>query len=51
LFEWYLAARWAGYRWDDFCALDAATEQAFHVAAYRCQMQLDAILAKEATRR
>lgn len=45
-FEWFLAARWAGYRWREFRMLDGE-EQSHIVAAYRVQMQIEAVLAKE----
>ena len=48
--EWRFAARWSGYTWDHFQALEG-DEQSAVVAAYRCQMQIDAILAQEQMRR
>jgi hypothetical protein len=44
--EWRLAARWAGYKMEEFQALDGA-DQSDVVAAYRAQNQIDAVLAWE----
>jgi len=45
MLEWFLAARWAGLHWyDDFDQLDG-DEMAFVVAAYRTNMQIEAVVA------
>lgn len=47
--EWVFAAIWAGYTQRAFRRLEGA-EQAEIVAAYRCRLQLDAVLEQEAER-
>lgn len=44
MLEWRLAARWAGYTWEAFTALEG-DEQAMIVATYRCSTQIDAVVA------
>ena len=45
MLEWFLAARWAGLRWfDDFDALDGE-DMAFIVAAYRTNLQIEAVVS------
>jgi hypothetical protein len=44
--EWRLAARWAGYKIEEFQALDGQ-DQSETLAAYRSQNQIDAVLAWE----
>ena len=48
--EWRFASRWSGIAWEDFQAMEG-DEQSAVVAAYRCQMQIDAILAQEQMRK
>ena len=48
--EWRFAARWSGIAWEDFQAMEG-DEQSAVVAAYRCQMQIDAILTQEQMRK
>lgn len=43
MFEWRLAAQWAGYRYEDFELLDG-DHQSAHVAAYRDAMMMRAVL-------
>lgn len=51
LLEWFLAARWAGYKWDEeFSALDG-DQMAFIVAAYRVHHQIEAVTAWWQTRK
>lgn len=47
--EWRLAARWAGYRYEDFQELDGE-RQSKHVAAYRIDTYAKALLEQEAAR-
>jgi hypothetical protein len=47
--EWRLAARWAGFPWPAFEALDV-DEQAACIAAYRTENQMRAIEAYEQER-
>ena len=47
--EWRLAARWAGYRFDEFQILDGE-EQSENVAAYRIAMRIEAVLNMEQAR-
>lgn len=45
MLEWFLAARWAGLGWfDDFDALDGE-DMAFIVAAYRTNLQIEAVVS------
>jgi hypothetical protein len=48
--EWRLAARWAGYRYEDFALLDGE-EQSDTVAAYRVNGHIEALMAQEQSRR
>jgi hypothetical protein len=48
--EWRLAARWAGYRYEDFTLL-AGEEQSGTVAAYRVNGHIEALMAQEQSRR
>lgn len=44
MLEWFLAARWAGLEWfTDFDRLDGG-DMAFIVAAYRTNMQIEAVV-------
>ena len=45
-FEWVMAARWAGYTWDDFQEKEG-DDQSYLVAAYRCHVQMEAVLEHE----
>lgn len=45
--EWFFAARFAGYTWEQFQALPGE-RQSFLVAAYRLHGQIEAVLAKNA---
>jgi len=45
--EWRLAARWAGYRYDDEFALLAGETQSRIVAAYRIAMHSEAVVNYE----
>jgi len=47
--EWRFAARWAGYRLEEFFALDGE-EQSAIVASYRIQNQVEAVLSLEQIR-
>lgn len=47
--EWRLAAQWAGYRYEDFIELPT-DHQAQHIAAYRCDQQIRAVVAHEQAR-
>jgi len=45
ILEWFLAARWAGLEWfGEFNDLDGE-DMAFVVAAYRTNMQIEAVVA------
>jgi hypothetical protein len=44
MLEWVLAARWAGYRWDEFQSLPG-DEQSFLIAAYRISNQIEAVVS------
>lgn len=48
--EWRLAAKWAGYTYEDFCKLDGE-RQSDHIAAYRSSNQIEAVLATEQAKR
>ena len=51
MLEWFLAARWAGLSWfDEFDQLDGE-EMAFVVAAYRTNMQIEAVVNYFASKR
>jgi hypothetical protein len=51
MFEWFLAAKWAGLHWfDDFDQLDGE-DMAFVVAAYRTNQQIESVLAHDAHRK
>ena len=41
-----MAAQWGGYTWTAFCELDGESQSVI-VAAYRCKMQMDAVLDHE----
>lgn len=43
VFEWRLAAQWAGYRYEDFVMLEGDLQSA-HVAAYRDSQALRAVM-------
>jgi hypothetical protein len=43
--EWFFAARFAGYTWDEFQMLPGE-RQSFLIAAYRLHSQIEAVLAK-----
>lgn len=47
--EWELAAQWAGYRFEDFIQIPT-DQQARHIAAYRCEQQIKAVLSQEQAR-
>lgn len=45
ILEWFLAARWAGMDWfTDFSDLDGE-DMAFVVAAYRTNLQIEAVVS------
>lgn len=44
--EWELAAHWANYRFEDFILLPT-DQQARHIAAYRCEKRIEAVVAQE----
>jgi hypothetical protein len=48
-FEWREAARFALYRWEDFCRLDGEAQSAI-VAHYRVHGQIEAVIAHEQAR-
>jgi hypothetical protein len=48
--EWRQVARWAGYTFEAFQALDGE-QQAAHVAAYRTVNTIDAVLTLDAQKR
>lgn len=43
---WVLAAQWAGYRTHEFFEELDGDAQSFVVAAYQCQMQMEAVVRK-----
>ena len=45
-FEWLMAAHWGNHTWPEFCELDGE-QQSVIVAAYRCKIQMDAVLDHE----
>lgn len=45
-----MAAVWGNYRWTDFTELDGELQSQI-VAAYRAQNQIEAVMAKEQTRK
>lgn len=51
ILEWFLASRWAGLDWfNDFNEMDG-DDMAFVVAAYRTNMQIEAVTAYYAHKR
>jgi hypothetical protein len=51
ILEWFLAARWAGVDWfGEFDGLDG-DDAAFIVAAYRTQLQEEAVIAWDLERK
>lgn len=46
LLEWRLAARWAGYTFEQFTELEG-DEQSMIVASYRANNQIEAVLSAE----
>jgi hypothetical protein len=51
ILEWFLAARWAGLNWfDEFDQLDGE-EMAFVIAAYRTNLQIEAVVTYFAHKR
>jgi Zn/Cd-binding protein ZinT len=47
--EWRLAAAWANYKFEDFILIPTE-QQAYHIAAYRCENQIKAVLSQEQAR-
>jgi hypothetical protein len=43
--EWQVAAHWAGYKFEEFVQLPT-DQQARHIAAYRCDMTEQAVVAQ-----
>ncbi len=51
ILEWFLAARWAGLNWfQEFNDLDGE-DMAFVVAAYRTNMQIEAVVTYFASKK
>lgn len=49
LFEWSIAARWWGYKLEEFEVLDG-NDQAFRIAVYRDHAMMESVLAYEHNR-
>lgn len=50
ILEWVLAARWAGYTYEQFEKMDG-DRQSFYVAARRAELQIEAVMTKEANKK
>jgi hypothetical protein len=48
--EWIFAAKWAGYKWNDFLKL-TGDDQSILVAAYQTERQIESVAADDQSKK